>query len=131
MSTADKRSSPVTTRSARATSAVRGPFRDGTVDAADLVDEPSEEPAHSRLLVMTQPGAREQLRVGDDRHDERLPTRELANTRIGGEVEGVIAVEEAGDRDRVEERHHSSRIAWHGAAKESNLPAVVARLPRL
>src|SRR3954471_6824984 len=102
-----------------------GSFGDRAIDAVDLVDELLEEPAHGRECVMADAGTGEQLRVGDDRHDQRVATRELPDARIGGGVEAVVAVQEAGDGDRVEQRYHSSRSAW--TLRRSSPP--VARLP--
>jgi hypothetical protein len=73
----------------------------------DLADEVCDEATHSGFVVMPQPGAGEQLRVGDDRRDGRLATGERADACVGGGMERVVAVEEAGDGHRVEQRYHS------------------------
>src|SRR3954454_14433079 len=104
---------------------LRGSFGDRAVDAVDLVDELLEEPADGRLCVMAEAGAGEQFRVRDDRHDQGVAARELPHAGIGGGVEGVIAVEEAGDRDGIEQRYHSSRSV--STLRRSSPP--VAKLP--
>ncbi len=61
------------------------------------------------FVVVPEASAGQNLGIGDDRYQQPLLARELANDRVRGIVKSVLSIEKANNDTRVEDYRHSPR----------------------